>query len=248
MGKLDPDRVRFNGPLEPFAPGLREELARLGYAETSAASLLQLAAHPVGAHPGPGRADPAGEVAARAGDPRCALPLHRRRGRALLEAADELRPTIRSATFHTLIALMSATGIRTGRAFGLDLGDFNTQTGTLTVTGKFGKTRMLPLHETVTTRLAEYLAVRADHLAGGNCAALLINSARTTPLDRQTVAVLASTVPAGPSTSHEAPHPFHHEPRRATLHIEKNMPHKDGGQITLSYVSPGRGLLSTGAG
>ena len=45
MGNLDPDRVRFTGPLEPFAPGLREELARLGYARTSAATLLQLAAH-----------------------------------------------------------------------------------------------------------------------------------------------------------------------------------------------------------
>ena len=45
MGNLDPDRVRFTGPLEPFVPGLREELARLGYARTSAATLLQLAAH-----------------------------------------------------------------------------------------------------------------------------------------------------------------------------------------------------------
>jgi len=43
--KLDPDRVRFTGPLESFAPGLRDELARLGYARTSAAVLLQLAAH-----------------------------------------------------------------------------------------------------------------------------------------------------------------------------------------------------------
>lgn len=45
MGKLDPDRVRFTGPLESFAPGLREELVRLGYARTSAAMLLQFAAH-----------------------------------------------------------------------------------------------------------------------------------------------------------------------------------------------------------
>ena len=45
MGNLDPDRVRFTGPLEPFVPGLLEELARLGYARTSAATLLQLAAH-----------------------------------------------------------------------------------------------------------------------------------------------------------------------------------------------------------
>lgn len=98
---------------------------------------------------------------------------------ALLDAADELRPAIRAATFHILVALMSATGIRTGEAIGLDLADFDAQSGTLTVTGKFGKTRMLPLHETVTTGLGDYLAVRANHLAGAGCSALLINTART---------------------------------------------------------------------
>lgn len=45
MGKRDPDRVRFTVPLASLAPGLREELARLGYARTSTATLLQLAAH-----------------------------------------------------------------------------------------------------------------------------------------------------------------------------------------------------------
>lgn len=98
---------------------------------------------------------------------------------ALLDGADELRPAIRAATFHTLIALMSATGIRTGEAIGLDLTGFAPEAGTLTVTGKFGKTRMLPVHETVIAGLAEYLAVRADHLAGASCPALLINTART---------------------------------------------------------------------
>jgi len=98
---------------------------------------------------------------------------------ALLGAADELRPAIRAATFHTLVALMSATGIRTAEALGLDLADFDAQAGTLTVTGKFGKTRMLPLHETVTTGLGDYLVVRADHLGGAGCSALLINTAGT---------------------------------------------------------------------
>jgi integrase/recombinase XerD len=44
---------------------------------------------------------------------------------ALLRAADELRPAIRAGTFHTLVALMSATGIRTGEATGLDLTDLD---------------------------------------------------------------------------------------------------------------------------
>ena len=41
----DPSRVRFTGPLTPFASGLSVELAALGYARTSAANQLQLAAH-----------------------------------------------------------------------------------------------------------------------------------------------------------------------------------------------------------
>lgn len=41
----DPSRVRFTGPLAPFAAGLREELARVGYATSSAAEQLRLIAH-----------------------------------------------------------------------------------------------------------------------------------------------------------------------------------------------------------
>lgn len=41
----NPSRVRFSGPLAPYALGLRQELASLGYAASSAATLLQLAAH-----------------------------------------------------------------------------------------------------------------------------------------------------------------------------------------------------------
>lgn len=41
----NPARVRFTGPLGPIAAGLAAELTALGYASTSAASQLQLAAH-----------------------------------------------------------------------------------------------------------------------------------------------------------------------------------------------------------
>jgi integrase/recombinase XerD len=40
----DPSRVRFTGPVAPFAPGLVEELASLGYTTTSATMQMQLAA------------------------------------------------------------------------------------------------------------------------------------------------------------------------------------------------------------
>lgn len=40
----DPSRVRFTGPVAPFAPGLVEEFASLGYTTTSATMQMQLAA------------------------------------------------------------------------------------------------------------------------------------------------------------------------------------------------------------
>src|ERR1019366_8553674 len=41
----DPSKVRFTGPLAPFASGLAAELNAMGYATTSAANQLRLAAH-----------------------------------------------------------------------------------------------------------------------------------------------------------------------------------------------------------
>lgn len=41
----DPSKVRFSGPLAPFASGLAAELDAMGYATTSTAEKLRLAAH-----------------------------------------------------------------------------------------------------------------------------------------------------------------------------------------------------------
>jgi site-specific recombinase XerD len=97
---------------------------------------------------------------------------------ALLDAATGLRPAIRAATYHTLIALMAATGIRTGEAVGLDVASLDRHVGTLTVTGKYGKTRKLPLHPTVTAALARYLDLRNALLPAAACPALLISTPR----------------------------------------------------------------------
>lgn len=95
---------------------------------------------------------------------------------ALLAAADQLRPAIRAASIRTLIALMSATGIRTGEALGLDVTDLDLSTDTLTVTGKYGKVRVLPLHPSVRTGLSDYLQERHRLLPAPACPALLISS------------------------------------------------------------------------
>jgi len=98
---------------------------------------------------------------------------------ALLDAAGRLRPAIRAATYRTLIALMAATGIRTGETIGLNIASLDQQAGTLTVTGKYGKTRKLPLHQTTAEALAQYLNQRDELLPAANCPALLISTRGT---------------------------------------------------------------------
>ena len=95
---------------------------------------------------------------------------------ALIGAADRLSPAIRAATFHTLIALMASTGLRTGEVLGLDITNLDQCAATLTVTGKYGKIRMLPLHPTVLHGLTRYLHQRERLLPAPNCPALLIST------------------------------------------------------------------------
>jgi integrase/recombinase XerD len=97
----------------------------------------------------------------------------------LLDAAEALKPELRAATYRTLIGLMAATGIRTGEAIGLDLASFDSQSHTLTITGKYGKVRMLPLHPTVAAALTDYLHRRDRLFPAAACPALLISTKGT---------------------------------------------------------------------
>lgn len=98
---------------------------------------------------------------------------------ALLDAADALKPVLRAATYRTLIGLMAATGIRTGEAIALDIASFDPHSHTLTITGKYGKVRMLPLHPTVAAALTDYLDRRDRLLPAAGCSALLISTRGT---------------------------------------------------------------------
>lgn len=95
---------------------------------------------------------------------------------ALLEAAGMLKPELRAETFRTLIGLMAATGIRTGEAIGLDIASLDQDAHTLTVTGKYGKIRMLPLHHSVVDALTRYLQQRDQLLPAATSPALLIST------------------------------------------------------------------------
>jgi integrase/recombinase XerD len=79
---------------------------------------------------------------------------------ALITAADMLGTAHRAATFQTLIGLLMVTGMRLGEAIALDADDLDYRHGVLTVTGKYGKTRELPLLPSAVDALRRYLRRR----------------------------------------------------------------------------------------
>lgn len=98
---------------------------------------------------------------------------------ALMNAAADLVPSVRAATFQTLIGLLAVTGMRAGEAIRVDLTDLDFDAGTLTVRNtKFGKTRLLPLHPSTVDELRTYLTLRSTTALPGTTA-LLISVAGT---------------------------------------------------------------------
>ena len=88
----------------------------------------------------------------------------------LVAAAGQLPPrgTLRPATYQTLFGLVAATGLRISEALGLRCRDVDLGQGQLTVRQtKFRKSRLLPLHPTVTEALGRYAAVRRQHAEPG---------------------------------------------------------------------------------
>lgn len=80
----------------------------------------------------------------------------------IVSAARRLRESypLRRQTYSTLLGLVAATGLRISEALDLRLPDIRPE-GTLRIKKtKFNKTRLVPLHPTVTEILSQYLVVR----------------------------------------------------------------------------------------
>ncbi|WP_204357701.1 MULTISPECIES: tyrosine-type recombinase/integrase [unclassified Streptomyces] len=113
--------------------------------------------------------DPATEV-----PPLGLVPYNRRRGRvflysdadiaAIMATAKETIPQpLRAATYHTLIGLLAASGLRIGEAIKLDRDDIDWNQGVLHIReSKFGKSRLVPLQGSTTNALRKYDKVRED--------------------------------------------------------------------------------------
>jgi integrase/recombinase XerD len=77
--------------------------------------------------------------------------------RALLDGARRLNPPLRAATHETVLGLIAATGMRVSEAVGLRRDDLDSETGVITIRDtKFGRSRLVPLHETTTSALCAY--------------------------------------------------------------------------------------------
>lgn len=80
---------------------------------------------------------------------------------ALMDATATLRYELGRATYRTLVGLLAATGMRIGEALALDTADLDLGQGLLTVRhGKSDTTRLLPLHPSTLSALADYLERR----------------------------------------------------------------------------------------
>jgi integrase/recombinase XerD len=102
------------------------------------------------------------------------VPYRRRRGQiflysdadiyAIMAAAKEtIAQPLRAATYHTLIGLLAACGLRIGEAIKLDRGDIDWNQGVLHIReSKFGKSRLVPLHDSVTNALRAYDTLRDE--------------------------------------------------------------------------------------
>jgi integrase len=99
----------------------------------------------------------------------------RQRG-LLLDAAGKLRPDFRAATYKTLLALLSCTGLRISEALKLQVDDFDPAAATLLIRrSKFGQSRIVPLRISSVRALVAYQGLRQRYCAGSNSSAFFLS-------------------------------------------------------------------------
>jgi integrase len=82
---------------------------------------------------------------------------------ALIAAAEAIEPPFRAATYRTLLGLLAACGVRIGEAISLDGDDIDWAEGVLLIReSKFGKSRLVPLHDSAIRALRDYDTLRRE--------------------------------------------------------------------------------------
>jgi integrase/recombinase XerD len=112
--------------------------------------------------------------------------------RTLLNTALKMRPltALQPWTYYCLIGLLSVSGMRLGEALNLELQDVDLDAAVLKIrSGKFGKSRLVPLHGSTCQVLADYIARRNLFAEGKSTSSHLFLSRRGTRLHDRTVHV-----------------------------------------------------------
>ena len=93
-----------------------------------------------------------------------------------------LRPRL-PVFYAILIGLLSVSGLRLGEALNLELQDVDLQTAVLTIkSGKFGKSRLVPLHRSTRDVLADYMARRNRFATGRSISSYFFVSSRASTI------------------------------------------------------------------
>lgn len=118
-----------------------------------------------------------------------------RRARPYLYSQDEIRSLLQAAlriesphklqphTYHCLFGLLAVSGLRLGEAITLQPQDVDWSEGVLTARGKFGKTRLVPLHSSTLAVLRDYANLR-DKIFSGRILPTFLVTSRGTKLEK----------------------------------------------------------------
>ena len=125
----------------------------------------------------------------------------------LLDAARQMASPLRAVTHETLFGLLASTGMRIGEAISLAIDAVDLATGVVMIRdAKFGRSRLIPMHDTPTRALTAYAAERKRLCPTPNPTTFFVSSTGT-PLCHGTVTAVfhALTTELGLRTSDHRP-------------------------------------------
>lgn len=101
---------------------------------------------------------------------------------ALLDATDTLTPTLRAATYRTLLGLLAVTGMRVGEALALDRDNVDLRERRLVIRHAKGGGRQLPLHPSTASELVSYARVRDQLCLTPKTPSFFVSTVGTRPI------------------------------------------------------------------
>lgn len=141
----------------------------------------------------------------------------------LLQAAQELQPPLKAASYQALFGLLAVTGMRIGEAIALQLNDVDLDTGVITIraeAAKLQRARLVPIHPTTAWALAGYLDARQQLCPQPGSTAFFVSAAGIA-LDRsaasKTLRQITTTLGLRTDTVHPRTHDLRHSFAVSTL-------------------------------